>query len=242
MGGTVKIGFDMEVGQERIRVEGTVPEAPVPARRMLPFFHGIADSLVEVAVREAARDGNTVTCRAGCGACCRQLVPVTRTDARALRTLVDELPEPRRAEIRARFERALSHLETAGLLDAAVHVDSLPPDDRQALARRYLAQGIACPFLEDESCSIHAQRPVVCREYLVTSPAEHCVTGAPEHVRNVPLATHLSAGMTRLESGEGGGNVMPLVAALRWAEDNEAEPEPQPAVEWINTVFRALAG
>jgi Fe-S-cluster containining protein len=31
-----------------------------------------------------------------------------------------------------------------------------------------------CPFLEDESCSIHPDRPLVCREYLVTSPAELC--------------------------------------------------------------------
>ncbi|HEY5241787.1 MAG TPA: YkgJ family cysteine cluster protein [Polyangiaceae bacterium] len=28
---------------------------------------------------------------------------------------------------------------------------------------------VSCPFLEEESCSIHPDRPPICREYLVTS-------------------------------------------------------------------------
>ncbi len=46
-------------------------------------------------------------------------------------------------------------------------------------ARRYFHLGIACPFLEDESCSIHADRPISCREYLVTSPAVNCADPKP---------------------------------------------------------------
>jgi hypothetical protein len=40
---------------------------------------------------------------------------------------------------------------------------------------RYFLQGVACPFLEAESCGIHPDRPLACREYLVTSrrPLRH---------------------------------------------------------------------
>ena len=47
-------------------------------------------------------------------------------------------------------------------------------EERTELAYEYFKHGIACPFLEDESCSIHPDRPMACREYLVSSPAENC--------------------------------------------------------------------
>jgi uncharacterized protein len=36
----------------------------------------------------------------------------------------------------------------------------------------------ACPFLEDDKCSIYEHRPFVCRVYHVLSPSELCYTGA----------------------------------------------------------------
>ena len=36
--------------------------------------------------------------------------------------------------------------------------------------RRYRALALACPFLVDEACGVYAERPFVCRRYLVTSP------------------------------------------------------------------------
>ena len=44
-----------------------------------------------------------------------------------------------------------------------------------------------CPFLEEESCSIHPDRPLVCREYLVTSPAELCAGPTQEGVTPVAV-------------------------------------------------------
>ena len=84
------------------------------------------------------------------------------------------MPEPRRTEVRARFADAVAKIEAAGLLPEARAFDSLPDEQYLALHPRYFALQIACPFLEDESCSIYSQRPLVCREYLVTSPAEYC--------------------------------------------------------------------
>lgn len=44
------------------------------------------------------------------------------------------------------------------------------------------------PFLEDDACSIHPHRPSVCREYLVTSPAEHCAELGRKLVKRVPVS------------------------------------------------------
>ena len=42
------------------------------------------------------------------------------------------------------------------------------------MSGRYFAAGIPCPFLEEERCGVYDERPVVCREYAVTSPPELC--------------------------------------------------------------------
>jgi NADH:ubiquinone oxidoreductase subunit D len=59
-----------------------------------------------LAEENARASGATVSCKKGCGACCRQLVPVSEIEARQLKELVEQMPEPRRSEIWARFERA----------------------------------------------------------------------------------------------------------------------------------------
>ena len=49
----------------------------------------------------------------------------------------------------------------------------------------YFTYQVACPFLENESCSIHESRPIACREYLVTSSPEYCSSAKGEGIENV---------------------------------------------------------
>jgi hypothetical protein len=60
------------------------------------------------------------------------------------------------------------------------------------LALDYLYQRVPCPFLEDESCSIHPIRPLICREYLVTSPPQFCENPSTLQVDPVLLPLHFS--------------------------------------------------
>src|SRR5262249_15943606 len=128
-----------------------------------------------------------VSCKKGCGACCRQLVPVSQVEARYLRDLVEQLPEPRRSQIRARFDEARRLLAQSGLLDKLFHTDQWTEEEYNAVGRDYFQQGIPCPFLEEESCSIHPDRPITCREYLVTSPAGNCAQPTSGAVRTIPF-------------------------------------------------------
>lgn len=47
---------------------------------------------------QAAAGGRVVSCRKGCGACCRQLVPLAWSEAYQPGELVNALPEPRRTD------------------------------------------------------------------------------------------------------------------------------------------------
>jgi Fe-S-cluster containining protein len=204
------------VGGDRVPLELTVPAAPVSIEKLLPILRGLSSLFAERATNRVEAEGRAISCRAGCGACCRQLVPLAPSEARALARLVDALPEPRRSVVRDRFESALKRLEATDLLG---RMGTRTPGERTALGTAYFQQGIACPFLEDESCSIHPDRPMACREYLVTSPAENCRTPRADNIEKVALEADPLPAVVQVENG----GWIALILALRY-RDGTAEP------------------
>jgi Fe-S-cluster containining protein len=206
------------IGGERVPLQLTVPAAPVSVERLLPILRGLSSLFAERAAARIEAEGRTISCRAGCGACCRQLVPLAPSEARALARLVDALPEPRRSLIRNRFAEALGKLEATDLLG---RMGTRTPAERTALGRAYFEQGIACPFLDDESCSIHPDRPMACREYLVTSPAENCRAPRADTIEKVTLEADPLPAVVQVENG----GWVALILALRF-RDETAESAP----------------
>ena len=82
----------------------------------------------------------------------------------------------------------------------------------------YLHAGVACPFLLNESCGIHPIRPLICREYLGTSPPQFCVSPTPETVRPVPMPMKLSHALMSMASRltEEKTGWIPLVLLFEW--------------------------
>ena len=197
-----------------------VPVGPVRPVDLLPVLQGLADALVDAAIEAVRREGKAVSCRAGCGACCRQLVPISHTEAHGLAAVVAGLPEDRRGQIVERFREVAAALRARGLLD---RIEAGPrqtdPDETGRLARDYFKAQVACPFLEDESCSIYADRPLSCREYLVTTPAVRCRNPDSNVIEKVPLYAKPTRILFRFDDGEGNGELrwLPLALALEWA-------------------------
>ncbi len=142
---------------------------------LLPVLQDLSNAMSDLAGQNASRLGVQLSCRAGCGACCRQAVPITPVEARVLAGLLDALPRERQKTLRERFRQAAARLEESGVAQA---VRGLQQGNGTATAHEvgleYFALGIPCPFLEEERCTIHEIRPLRCREYLVSSPAEKC--------------------------------------------------------------------
>src|SRR5262249_8293966 len=173
------------------------------------------------AVRVVEEQGPQISCKKGCGACCRQLVPLAPAEARHIRDLVNELPEPRRTEIRTRFAEARRQLEAAGLLEQLLHTDQWADGERRSVGLKYFQQRIPCPFLEEESCSIYADRPIVCREYLVTSPPENCTRPAAGAIQGVELPFKMWTALARFDTVPPSARCVrwvPLILAPEWGE------------------------
>ena len=206
-----------------LRFQARVSRQPIRVTDLLPIIHGLAQISVDAATARTEEDGKSISCRAGCGACCRQIVPIGLSEARHLAELVESMPPERREKYRKRFREALEGFERNGLGDKLRQIDSSEDEEeKRQFGHAYFDQRIACPFLVDESCSIHLHRPLVCREYLVTSPPELCARPEARDHEPVELPTYLAKILFHFEDGEGRDESrwLPLVLALEWAEVN----------------------
>jgi Fe-S-cluster containining protein len=199
------------------------------------------DRLVAMAEKAEAGEGRAVTCSKGCGACCRQAVPLSPAEAWMLADRVASLPPPRREEVLSRFAAVRLRLDEAGF--GARSLSGAGREAMQRLGIDYFRLGLACPFLEDESCSIHPHRPSACREFLATSDPAHCSDPGARPVRNVPMAVSLTDALSRLCAAVLGGEptAIPLALALDWAAANAEDGRRRfDAAQLMGTLFEML--
>ena len=220
----------LTVGDLRIVHPITVPSGRVPATDVVPALQGLVNAVVAAAEAGSVGDGGTISCRKGCGACCRQLVPVSRTEGERLLALVKTMPDERREHLRQRFAAAETAIDAAGLADRAGR------NDRE-LSLAYFALRLPCPFLEDESCSIHPDRPLVCREYLVTSPAELCAGPSQEGV--TPVAVPKVSMAARGLQGES-NDWFPLALLMKWGKNRLKSATRRTGPEWVQRFLKGL--
>ena len=216
---TVQVDFTLGLGEGRLDVSVLVPSGRVTLTQILPVLQSLSSDIMASTVEQTEAEGHRISCRAGCGACCRQMVPLSIFEAEALGDWIRTLPQERQDELARRFDAALIALRDGGMLER-LNPKSLAEKNEQAapLALDYLMLRVACPFLVDESCSIHAIRPLICREYLVTSPAEFCVFPTRDKVTGVPVPVKLSSAMFKLGVDVEGGvrGWIPLVFLFAW--------------------------
>jgi Fe-S-cluster containining protein len=235
---------ELVIAGRKIRLEMRVPAGSVHLAELLPLFRYLTDSFVDFSIENARAEGLAVSCKKGCGACCRQLVPIAQIEAHRLRDLVEDMPEPRRSTIRTHFEKARLRLEKSNLLEKLRDPGSLRDGEARPFGMDYFHQSIPCPFLEDGSCSIYVERPLACREYLVVTPAERCAEPTAGSVHCVKLVVNV-ARMVRVLNAERSVHAapwVPLILALEWADAHPDEVPPQPGPEWVREVFSRLAG
>jgi Fe-S-cluster containining protein len=217
-------------GKERVY---TIP-VPRGASRLLdllPATREIANQEAQANIDHSRGEGKDISCRAGCGACCRQAVVISAVEAKSLAELVATLPAERQKVIRNRFADGIRRLEEGGVLDAAEAKGNRYPVARDQgdikatladLGQRYFRLKVACPFLENESCGIYEQRPAVCRQYHVTSPAENCSRLYEIGVDRLEPTFHVSAILGTIAEKTAGveQSTMLLIQSLEWTEVN----------------------
>lgn len=233
--------IELSVSGKRLALDVAAPAAITTPEELLPLFQSLADAFVGLATETAESSGECISCRKGCAACCRQLVPISEAGARRLQALVAELPEEKRARVLARVKANRERLADAGLLDRLEKPEGITDEELIPIGLHYNALWLDCPFLENESCSIHPARPIACREFLVTSPAENCSHPTKETVRSVKMPLKASTALARLNEKHT-LKWIPLTLAVDWPEERFSKFQPQPGTQIVSEFFRQLTG
>jgi Fe-S-cluster containining protein len=233
----------LSVGGKPLELKMTVPANPVTVRTMLPVFRQMSNSFVELEARAAEAEGREISCKAGCGACCRQAVPLSETEAFEIAEIVESFSEPKRSELVERFADGCRRLAKAGWFEKLDLIPGTGPEERKKVIGEYFSEGVACPFLEEESCSIHERRPLACREHLVTSPPEFCRTPLSEEIKGVDLPVKPSEALRAVNTTGNLGravNFVPMILALEWAARYKEDRTEKTGEGWMAEFFSRL--
>jgi Fe-S-cluster containining protein len=204
-----------------------VPTDFVPITAIVPLSRRLGEEAGRLEIHLAAERGQAVSCRMGCAACCRMLVPLSPPEAFALRDYIGQLPDAQRATMLGKIADTKARLKSADLLDrlwaVADATEPIPDEELDPLNRAYYAQRHACPFLQDEMCSIYEARPAACRELLVTSSPDLCEDLVNNPVTPLPVSLRIGTvlGILWGSMTQTAPRLIPLPIALDWAEQQE---------------------
>lgn len=228
-----------------LRITHPMPEGRVAPHALLPFMHAVVEAAIDATVAQAASEGQQVSCAKGCAACCKaQPVPVTPPEAMAIARLVAAQPAARRRALQERFADRERRLAAAGLRETFLRETPIAdPAAARAAAKAYHRLGLACPFLEDEACSIHPERPFSCRMYLVSSPASRCSDPLTQPVAVLRMPLRPASALLRATEPVTGRPqlTVPLTLALayagRHADELERRADARQTVErWLGAM------
>ena len=239
---TVSHTLEINLAGEKVQFTVPVPSGPATWDDILPFMRALVKVSSEISQEYFTEQGKPISCKAGCGICCRQRVPLAEFEAHRLRRLVDAMPEPRRAEIIARFQAVEERVREAR---DTITLDEDTPLSLKEMAQRagaYFRLMIPCPFLENESCSIYDERPLKCREYLVTSPAENCADPGRLPVVGLPLPLEVYMATLFLNQDTRGSGIrwVPLDELMSWTDSHTPEPPSRSGSELLHEFMSRL--
>ncbi len=123
---------------------------------LIENLYDLVDGLIGSFSERCRKESLPVDCRKGCSWCCHQAIMASPYELIYLVQWIREhFPLERQEKIMARTREKARH--TAGLK-----------------ASEFMLFKAACPFLEEESCSVYPARPLACRIYL-SSSLDSCI-------------------------------------------------------------------
>jgi Fe-S-cluster containining protein len=219
------INFELDVFDPPVQLAISFIPGPAKLADLVPTARLLCDELTGVFARNVQTHGEKITCHKGCAHCCRYLVPVSAAEAFRMKDEILAIPTARRTAVVHSSLFAAGRIlnskipnltagECAGAQTSNSHLHNI--------SDWYRSLKLTCPFLANEACTIYQQRPLVCRECMVTSPAPMCDSHSPAYARAVPLAVSVAEALSQVSKSLLGpaSEAMILPLALLWCSDN----------------------
>jgi len=157
----------LDVACELLPIRIGVREGDAKLADLAPMARALSSRITDIGVRHFENKGETIPCRKGCAACCHYIVVLTAPDAFCLIEQVLTMPQQQRKKVIKSFGKAnewFGQQHSGNPLQTGV----LP---------WYCELRYPCPFLHENQCTIYENRPIACREWMVTGTNHQCLNG-----------------------------------------------------------------
>ena len=170
----------------------------VPAARLL------STKIVQAVQRNLSRGGIAVPCREGCAVCCDYLVFVSVPETFRLMAEATMMPLERCGDMAQSCSQAAQpvheYLSEHIVGNESPRWDIVTAQQVKEFSDWYVTEKLPCPFLHGGLCTIYEQRPIICREHLVTGSASPCRIDGMDDKRKVRMPVRISNALKALSS------------------------------------------
>jgi len=221
--GAEVVSFELDIFDKVLRFDIGVTNKQARLSDIVPLARTIS-SRVAVAVLDTLNEsGQIVPCCKGCSACCEYLIPLSIPEVFRLHEELLTMPVDRGGRyLAACLEKAETILGKGSGEFGAKEQVKYGQFQKEQLSQWYSGLKIACPFLSDGICSLYSQRPMACREHIITGSAFFCSNNVADEpaVFRMPVSVLDCLGQLAadLEQSEIEAVMLPL--ALPWVRDN----------------------
>ncbi len=243
--GAKNISFELDILGETVRFDINVAQKQARLSDIAPLARTLSTKLALVVLDRLRRNGEFVPCRKACSACCNYLVPLSVPEAFRLREELLALPaEQGRALLQSCLDTAKKILDKK---PKEFDINELAGAESQIqisqLGKWYAGLKLACPFLSDSLCTSYENRPIACREYIVTGPALLCEAEWTDESQIVPMPVSVLQCLGQLTAELEQSNIEAVILplALPWALVNiERGKRTWPAVTMVERFVEIL--
>lgn len=176
-------------GRQEINLPLTFDKMTMTLKDLVPYARQLCEAIVTSISETYHQAGQPIACETcQTATCCRYLIGLSIPEAIYL---VDTLMQQMTLESELWIAQCR---QRASILDQTMkslnNSESAPPTNSRNLLHKLQAWNaknqMKCPFLKKNRCSIYQERPLVCRQWLITPSHEFCLASG------VPAKCHIA--------------------------------------------------
>jgi Fe-S-cluster containining protein len=240
------VDISIPIADSSLDVTLSCTDKPVSLSELVPICRKLADMIIEKVIQHRQKTAPPTACKKGCSPCCHYMIPLSPAESFRLHEEIQQMPRDRkRKAIRSMLLAARRVLEyrVPRLAAEGQHSEELQTPNLEMISDWYDSFHLPCPFLTDNACSIYANRPIACREYMVTGNPLGCKTTSNKTVSiiemPVSIAEVLNKVSNRLEGTQTESVILPV--SIVWCNENMPRAEKTyPAKTLVNTLSDCL--
>ncbi|MDD5010634.1 MAG: YkgJ family cysteine cluster protein [Phycisphaerae bacterium] len=238
------IDFELDIAGKKIPFHINVMAKNATLADIVPLARKISTKLAIAFVADIREKGHIVPCSKGCCACCSSLIPLSVPEAFRLREELLAIPGNVSNQImRSCINTAEKILDKA---QCTAQIEGFLKNRKPRISqinKWYGELKLACPLLSENLCTLYEQRPLACREHIVTGSSASCQIKSKcrPNVAIMPVSVLETLGQlaSELEQTEVEAVMLPL--SFAWAQDNiERAKRTWPTAEMVKRFVEIL--